>query len=81
MKTKIVPRDDVKTMPSITALHGPKGVLGNQEIGGVCRSASSRKSVIAVASDATNAEVLENISPTLLNRQYKGGVWVVYEDG
>ena len=34
MKTKIVPRDDVKTMPSITALHGPKGVLGNQEIGG-----------------------------------------------
>ena len=34
MKTRIVPRDDVKTMPSITALHGPKGVLGNQEIGG-----------------------------------------------
>lgn len=34
MKTKIVPRDDVKVMPSITALHGAKGVLGNQEIGG-----------------------------------------------
>ena len=34
MKTKIVPRDDVKVIPSITALHGAKGVLGNQEIGG-----------------------------------------------
>lgn len=34
MKTRIVEREDVKTMPSITALHGPKGVLGNQEIGG-----------------------------------------------
>ena len=34
MRTRIVPRDDVRTMPSITALHGPKGVLGNQEIGG-----------------------------------------------
>jgi len=34
MKTRIVPRDDVKVMPSLTALHGDKGVLGNQEIGG-----------------------------------------------
>ena len=35
--TRIVPRDDVKVMPSITALHGTKGVLGNQEIGGGLR--------------------------------------------
>ena len=34
MKTRIVEREDVKTIPSLTALHGPKGVLGNQEIGG-----------------------------------------------
>ena len=34
---------------------------------------------MAIASDATNAEMLTDISPTLLNRQYKGGVWVVYE--
>ena len=81
MRTRIVPRDDVKTMPSITALHGPKGVLGNQEIGGGCPSASSRKSVMAIASDATNAEICTDVSPTLLNRQYKGGVWVVYETG
>jgi len=47
--------------------------------GGGCSSASSRKSVMAIASDATNAEMLTDISPTLLNRQYKGGVWVVYE--
>ena len=81
MKTRIVPRDDVRTMPSITALHGPKGVLGNQEIGGGCPSASSRRSsVMAVASDATNAEMLKDISPTLLNRQYKGGVWIFYEE-
>ena len=79
MRTRIVPRDDVRTMPSITALHGPKGVLGNQEIGGGYPSASSRRSVMAIASDATNAEILTDICPTLLNRQYKGGVWVVYE--
>ena len=67
-------------MPSLTALHGPKGVLGNQEIGGEgYPSASSRRSVMAIASDATNAEILTDICPTLLNRQYKGGVWVVYE--
>lgn len=81
MRTRIVPRDDVRTMPSITALHGPKGVLGNQEIGGGYPSASSRRSVMAIASDATNAEILTDICPTLLNRQYKGGVWVVYEAG
>jgi len=34
MKTKIVEREDVKVMPTISALHGSKGVLGNQEIGG-----------------------------------------------
>lgn len=79
MKTKIVEREDVKTMPSITALHGPKGVLGNQEIGGGCSSASLKKSVIAIASDATNAEILTDISPALLARMFKGGVWVVYE--
>ena len=47
--------------------------------GGGYPSASSRRSVMAIASDATNAEMLTDISPTLLNRQYKGGVWVVYE--
>ena len=36
---------------------------------------------MAIASDATNAEICTDVSPTLLNRQYKGGVWVVYEDG
>ena len=79
MKTRIVEREDVKVLPSVNAIHGPKGFLGNQELGGGCSSASSRKSVMAIASDATNAEMLTDISPTLLNRQYKGGVWVVYE--
>ena len=79
MKTKIVPRDDVKVMPSITALHGAKGVLGNQEIGGGCSSASSKRSVMAIASMDTNAEKLTDVSPSLMARNYKGGVWVVYE--
>jgi len=35
--------------------------------------------VIAIASDATNAEIAENLSPTLAARGYKGGVWIVYE--
>ena len=48
---------------------------------GGCPSVSSRRSVMAIASDATNAEICTDVSPTLLNRQYKGGVWVVYEDG
>ena len=77
--TRIVPRDDVKVMPSITALHGTKGVLGNQEIGGGYGSSSSKRCVIAVASDATNAEICTDVSPSLLSRMYKGGVWVVYE--
>ena len=34
MRTRIIEREDIKVMPSITSLHGPKGVLGNQEIGG-----------------------------------------------
>lgn len=34
MRTRIVEREDIQVMPSLTALHGPKGVLGNQEIGG-----------------------------------------------
>ena len=81
MRTRIVPRDDVRTMPSITALHGPKGVLGNQEIGGGCPSASSRRSsVMAVASMDANAERLTDLSPSLMARNCKGGVWVVYEE-
>ena len=35
--------------------------------------------MIAVASDATNAEVLMDVSPALLARMFKGGVWVVYD--
>ena len=42
-------------------------------------SASLKKSVIAIASDATNAEITEDLSPTLAARGYKGGVWIVYE--
>lgn len=34
MRTRIVEREDIQVMPSLTALQGPKGVLGNQEIGG-----------------------------------------------
>ena len=32
--------------------------------------------VIAVGSMATNAEIAENVSPSLLARSYKGGVWI-----
>lgn len=68
-------------MPSLTALQGPKGVLGNQEIGGGCHTASSRRSsVMAVASMDSNAERLTDLSPALMARNYKGGVWVVYEE-
>ena len=34
MKTRIVEREDVRSIPALSAMHGPKGVLGNQEIGG-----------------------------------------------
>ena len=81
MKTRIVEREDIQVMPSLTALHGPKGVLGNQEIGGGCPSASSRRSsVMAVASMDANAERLTDLSPSLMARNCKGGVWVVYEE-
>lgn len=58
-----------------------EGSLGQSGDRGGCPSASSRRSVMAIASDATNAEILTDICPTLLNRQYKGGVWVMYEAG
>ena len=77
MKTKIVPRDDVKTMPSITALHGPKGVLGNQEIGGGYPSASSRK-CFAMTSE-TFFSAGEDAIPTLKRRDYKDPPIVAYE--
>ena len=34
MKTRIVEREDMKVFPSVNAIHGPKGFLGNQELGG-----------------------------------------------
>ena len=77
--TRIVEREDVRVMATVTSRLGDKGFLGNQEIGGGCRSASSKRSVIAIASDATNAEMCVDVSPSLLSRMYKGGVWIVYE--
>lgn len=34
---------------------------------------------MAVASMDANAERLTDLSPALMARNYKGGVWVVYE--
>ena len=34
---------------------------------------------MAVASMDANAERLTDLSPSLMARNYKGGVWVVYE--
>lgn len=57
----------------------PRESSAIRRLGGGCSSASLKKSVIAIASDATNAEILTDVSPALLARMFKGGVWVVYE--
>ena len=78
MKTRIVERDDVRTMPALSAMHGPKGFYGNQEIGGGCPSASSKK-CFAMTSE-TFFTVCEDMTPTLKRRDYKDPPLVAYEE-
>lgn len=68
--------EDYAEHNSIARTEGSPRQSGDRE---GCGSASLKKSVIAIASDATNAEILTDVSPALLARMFKGGVWVVYE--
>ena len=80
MKTRIVEREDVRSIPALSAMHGPKGFCGNQELGGDSHTASLRRSAMSMTSETFFTVGERDTAPTLKRRDYKDPPLVAYEE-